>query len=476
MPEQNLKNQDALIARNAQTSETGVVTGLNADGSPQMDDPAKAAKFLTFDRNADILDNFLRNFAAQYKNPTMFNFFKVPADQMPTVGFAVNQMAKDMEANKEMLATCEVKIPDAPKQEAEQKAESTQQQEAPKYERPQAIDENSINWNNLAAWGITKDSLGEQNLKNMLNNKMSDLVTVTPTFGNEKFELEARLSLRQNPDGSVKVVPHFIRQEPNLSEEFHGVKFTKEDKEMLKATGNLGRVIDLKTPDGKVVPSFVSIDRKTNELIALPAAAIYIRNKIGETELSPKEIGFLRSGKQMSKEVTLSNGKTFPTVLQISAAEQKVEFVPVHARLYEQKSQEQSNGQKQEGNEKSQSNNWTLQDGSIKPLGKWKGVEFSNQQKADYVAGKTIKVDGVPDAKGVPSSLYIRFNPEKQRPYTFSYDPDKAKVITPAEESKAQVAVNSEGKTQEATKHLKGPLEQGQTQPKPGQKKKGQKL
>lgn len=89
MPEQNLKNQDALIARNAQTSETGVVTGLNADGSPQMDDPAKAAKFLTFDRNADILDNFLRNFAAQYKNPTMFNFFKVPADQMPTVGLSL---------------------------------------------------------------------------------------------------------------------------------------------------------------------------------------------------------------------------------------------------------------------------------------------------------------------------------------------------------------------------------------------------
>ena len=178
----------------------------------------------------------------------------------------------------------------------------------------------------------------------------------------------------------------------------------------------------------------------------------------------------------MNKEVTLSNGKTFPTVLQISAAEQKVEFVPVHARLNQQKSQEQSTGQKQEGNEKSQSNNWTLQDGSIKPLGKWKGVEFSDQQKADYVAGKTVKVDGVPDAKGVPSTLYIRFNHEKQRPYTYSSDPDKAKVITPAEESKAQVAVNSEGKTQEATKHLKDPLEKGQTQPKPEQKKKGQKL
>ena len=52
-----------------------------------------------------------------------------------------------------------------------------------------------------------------------------------------------------------------------------------------------------------------------------------------------------------------------------------------------------------------------------------------------------------------------------------------APVITPAEESKTQVAVNSQGKTNEATKGLKEPLEQGQTQPKPEQKKKsGQKL
>lgn len=476
MQEQDLKNQDALIARNAQTGETGVVTGVNPDGSPQMEDPAKAAKFLTFDRNADILDNFLRNFAAQYKNPTLFNFFKVPADQVPTVGFAVNQMAKDYEANKGMLAEAELKIPEAAKQEASQKADPTQQQETPKYERQQAIDESKINWDNLKNWGITKESLGEDNLKSMLNNRMSDLVKVTPTLGNEKFELEARLSLRQNPDGSVKVIPHFIRQEPNLSEEFHGVKFSREDKDMLKKTGNLGRVIDLKDTNGKNIPSLVSIDRKTNELIALPLSALYIRNKIGETELSPKEIAMLKAGKQLQKEVTLKDGKSFPTVLQVSASEQKVEFVPVHARLNYQKSQEQTTAQKQEPAEKSQSNNWTLQDGSIKPLGKWKGVEFSEQQKADYVAGKTVKVEGVPDAKGVPSTLYIRFNPDKQRPYTYSSDPDKAKVIIPAEESKAQVAVNSEGKTQETTKHLKEPLQQGQTQPKPEQRKKGQKL
>lgn len=496
MQEQDLKNQDALIARNSLTGESGVVTGLNEDGSPKMEDPAKASKFLTFDRHADILDNFLRNFVAQCKNPTIFNFFKVSADQVPTTGFAVNQMAQnpDMPGAKDMLAGVEVKVPDGtPAQEQtvaqapqpEQKetpAETVNQASEPEQtqsKRYRQIDESKINWDNLAAWGISKESLGEQNLRNMVNNRMSDLVKVTPTFGNEKYELEARLSLHENPDGSIKVVPHFIRQEPNLNDEFHGVKFSKEDKDMLKATGNLGRVIDLKDAKGNTIPSFVSIDRKTNELIALPVASLYIRNKIGETELTPQEIGILKSGKQLHKEVTLKDGKSFPAVLQVSAAEQKAEFVPVHARLGQQKSQSQEHEQKQKSDTPAEknTNNWVLSDGSIKPLGKWKGVEFSEQQKADYTAGKTIKVDGVPDAKGVPSTIYIRFNPEKQRPYTYNTDPDNAKVIIPADESKTQVAVNSEGKTNEATKGLKEPLEQGQTQPKPEQKKKsGQKL
>ncbi len=483
MQEQDLKKQDALIAHNSQTGESGVVTGMNPDGTPQMEDPAKAAKFLTFDRHADILDNFLRNFTAQCKNPTIFGFFKVPADQVPTMGFAVNQMVQnpDMPGAKDMLAEVKVNMPDGAPKSAQKETVSETVNPAPdtaqtqESQRFKQIDESKINWDNLAVWGITKESIGEQNLRNMVNNRMSDLVKVTPTFGNEKYELEARLSLHENPDGSIKVVPHFIRQEPNLNDEFHGVKFTKEDKEMLKATGNLGRVIDLKDAKGNTIPSYISIDRKTNELIALPVSALYIRNKIGETELTPKEIGLLKSGKQLHKEVTLKDGKTFPAVLQVSAAEQKAEFVPVHARLGQQKTQSQD--QKQEAPAEKNTNNWVLNDGSIKPLGKWKGVEFSDQQKADYVAGKTIKVDGVPDAKGVPSTIYIRFNPDKQRPYTYNSDPDNAKVITPAEESKTQVAVNSQGKTNEATKGLKEPLEQGQTQPKPEQKKKsGQKL
>lgn len=156
--EQEIKNQDALIAHNSQTGESGVVTGLKPDGTPKMEDPAKAAKFLTFDRHADILDNFLRNFVAQCKNPTLFNFFKVPVDQVPTVGFAVNQMVQnpDMPGAKDMLAGAVVKIPDgAPMQEqTENTSEAVNQtQETAQSQEPQRfkqIDESKINWDNLA--------------------------------------------------------------------------------------------------------------------------------------------------------------------------------------------------------------------------------------------------------------------------------------------------------------------------------------
>lgn len=57
-------------------------------------------------------------------------------------------------------------------------------------------------------------------------------------------------------------------------------------------------------------------------------------------------------------------------------------------------------------------------------------------------------------------------NAEKGRPYRYDTNPDNAQQVAPSNESRTQVAVNNEGKTNEATKHLKEPLTQGQTAPK----------
>lgn len=103
---------------------------------------------------------------------------------------------------------------------------------------------------------------------------------------------------------------------------------------------------------------------------------------------------------------------------------------------------------------------------SIRPIGKWKDDKFTEQQKADYVAGKVVVLANAKDDQGQPCTKYLKFDREKGRPLTYSENPDLAQTVAPSNESRTQLAVNNEGKTNEATKHLKEPLTQGQTAPK----------
>jgi hypothetical protein len=57
----------------------------------------------------------------------------------------------------------------------------------------------------------------------------------------------------------------------------------------------------------------------------------------------------------------------------------------------------------------------------------------------------------------------------------YKWNHDKSKEISPDNASKTQVAVNSEGKTNEATKSVDEPLKKGQTQPTENQSEKQEK-
>ena len=277
-------------------------------------------------------------------------------------------------------------------------------------------------------------------------------------------------------DGSVSLVPHLIRKEANLEQEYKGHTFSEADKTALKNYGNMGRVVDLLNERGERVPSIISIDRQTNEITDLPVRRLRIPEKIGNTELTKQEQDMLRAGLPLkNKEIELANGRKFTTTLQANVEEKGVEFVPRGNRQRNGQEQKQDGNQQTEGQEQTADSDgsqkqhrpqWTDENGNIKPIGKWKGVEFTDEQKRDYLEGKTIKLDGVPDKQGVPSTMYLKFSPEKGRPLTYANDPDKAVTQTPASESQTQVAVNNEGKTNEQTKGVKEPLQQGQTAPK----------
>lgn len=478
------QQEEVLIARNNETGQVGAVAGINDDGTPKLADvkSAKISDLIKFSKGQNPIEAFLSNFVRQVNNPSTFGFFKVPADRYESVGHAMSDFIQEPEKNAEILKDFKVDMPQTQQQEAKVEqttseqpaAEQPQESETVKYRKPEPIDESKVNWDDLKAkWGLDRSMLSDKDVSNMLHNKKSKLVTLNPTMFGETFELKARLSFRANPDGTVSLRPHCITTEPNLSEEFKGYKFSKQDKEMLEKTGNLGRVVNLTDADGNKVPSFVSIDRETNELVSVHVNSIYVQPSIGGNEFTPKEIGILKSGQQLLKDYTDSNGKTYPVVFQCNAATQSVEFVPRANRLVEIEKKEQAdlkaaqqgNSQEHAQGQQEKKGNWTLPDGGIKPIGKWKDYHFSEEQKADYTAGKSVKAE-ITDDKGEKATVYVKFDPQKGRPITFKSDPDVALSVTPAEESKTQMAVNNDGKTNEATAKVKEPLQQGQVAPK----------
>lgn len=492
--EQNQNYEEVLIARNNETGQVGAVTGINEDGTPKMADvkSAKLSDLVKFTKGQNPLEAFLSNFIRQAKNPTTFGFFKVPADRYESVGMAMADFMQKPEENAEILKDFKVEMPQQTQSEApEQKpaeAQATQTAEQPnpvmgngtsagntqQYHHYQAIDESKIDWANLKEkWGIDRDELAKSgDLKEMLYNRKSKLVTVTPTFGGEKFQIDARLSFRTDAAGNVKVVPHFIHREPKLDQEFEGYKFTKEDKDALKYTGNLGKVVELTGANGEKVPSYVSLDRLTNEIVSVPVKDVYIRDTVGQTKLTIPEVMQLKEGKALPpKEIEGKNGQKYTVVLQVSADRKGIEFVPGGARKQELS---EKNGQTQT----QQQSSWLTKDGKIKPITKWAGVPLTPEQQAAYVKGEVVEMKNMIDKQGQPCTVYLKFNPDKQRPNTSLNDP-RVKV---AEESRIQKAVNNDGLTNEATKNITDPLQKGQTVPKDDaqqkqqRKPKGQKL
>lgn len=497
--------KDVLIVRDEKTGEISVVAGLNADGSPKRT-PAKAENaqsFLQFDRHGDVLDNFFKNFFRQCKEPSRFGFYRVAADQADKLLEVIKDLLKDPDGNKEMLAPHKVDTSgyekkvqeeqaaekpeqkqEEPKKQEEMEQKNEQNQESPQQTQGnrgyQPIDESKINWQELEEnWGVRRDDLEKSgDLTKMLNYGKSDLVRVSPNFGGEAFELDARLSFKKDSEGNVSLVPHFIRKEQKL-DEYKEHKFSDEDRKNLRETGNLGRVVDIVDREtGEIIPSFISIDRKTNEITDIPANKVRIPERIGKTEITKQEQDMLRAGLPVrDKLIERKDGRKFVTTLQVNVEQRGVEFVPGTGRspraaqaqeaknnpIQGQAQDEENAAAIQNGQRR---NSWTNADGSIRPISKWSGVEFTEQQKADYVAGKAVKLENVTDKQGFHATMYIRFNPEKGRPYRYDTDPDNAQKVAPSNESRTQVAVNSEGKTNEATKNLKEPLREGQTAPK----------
>lgn len=519
--------QDVLVVRDEKTGEISVVAGLSRDGTPKRA-PAKAentSDFLRFDRNSDLMDSFFRNFFRQCKEPSRFGFYRIAADQVENLLGVMKELLKDPEANKEILSAHKVDTSnyekeakqsegqaketassdDASKTQAntekenvsseqtnekkndmEQKPEQTatgQKSQTASDAKQNLISGNDVNLQELGAkYGIDFNSMNEKDMKALLNYGKTGLVIVKPTFGGEQIEIQARLSFRKDDNDQLQLVPHFVRNEPKLDVAYKGYTFTPEDKKNLLQNGNLGKIVDF--PDkntGELRPHFISIDRLTNEIVDIPTNKVRIPDTIGKTPITKDDKRVLYSGIPLRKEIELANGRKFTPLLQVNVEQRGVEFVPGSTR--------QAQGQKQNGDKKQTAdkqeqkaegdvggqkkqqdpNHWLNEDGTIRRLNTYFKKELTEQQKDDYVAGKTIEIKEVPNKNGSGTyTAYVKFDFDKMQPRSYRNNPDikQAKEQIPTNENKVQVAVNEQGKTHEATKHTKEPLSPGQSAPK----------
>lgn len=350
--------------------------------------------------------------------------------------------------------------------------------------RKTLIDPASLNVGELKEkYGVDIEALSEKNRNALLNYGKTGLVIVTPTFGGEKMEIQARICFRKDNEGNLKLVPHFVRNAPRLDLEYKGYKFTGEDKKALKERGNLGKAVELADlSTGELKKHYVSIDRLTNEIVSVPADKVRIPSRIGKTDITEEDRKVLLTGQPLRKEIELKDGKRFSPLLQINVEQRGVEFVP-GASLKEPKQDVKKGQQPMEGtakvavadgNEQKQErkpmdeNHWLNADGSIRRLNTYFKKPLSEQQKNDYTAGKTIEIREVSEREGSGTyTAYVKFDPVKKQPRSYRQNPDlaQAKEQIPTQENRIQVAVNEQGKTNEATKYVGEPLKPEQAAP-----------
>ncbi|WP_165044728.1 DUF3945 domain-containing protein [Dysgonomonas sp. ZJ709] len=442
---EKVNDQEILLVTEKDNNEVKAVTGINEDGTPKTVKPTKENEpdFLKIDKNADALENFFKNFLNQCKDPTHFNFFKIPSDMIESIAPVLKEMLNNPESpsNKEFIDQYKV-LPEA---------------FAPKAY--QALDESRINWDQLAQLGISKEKLEKSgSLEPMLNwQKSPVLVTIKTEALGESVYSDARLSFREDAEGNLKLRIHNIRNAPELNYPFMGATFTQQDKENLRQTGNAGRLIEIEPKEGMKMQAFVSVDKLTNELVALRADKIKIPDEYKGVVLSNEQKKDLAEGKDVYLEDMKSKKDTlFSATIQVNADRRSLEIL-----FLNNPKQSQSHKQTEEQNDVPKT---------------FRKKELTEDQRASLTEGKTVYVSDLTDRNGKNYNGYITWKPEDRKTdFMFPTDYKKALeqgTVKPDDRHKTQVAVNSEGKTNEATKKVKEPLEQGQTAPTEKQKEK----
>ncbi|MDR1717648.1 MAG: DUF3945 domain-containing protein [Prevotella sp.] len=402
---------DILLIMDKKELSVRAVSEIDKDGKAKTVPADKEHRndFMKIDWTSNIVSNFLSNFWSQAKNPTRFRLFKLNFGKFGEF----NEMLKDLATGKDtpevrkFLETHEIR----PKGTAEKQSINNQNEQAMAKqenqgqaqgqaepganERKPRFNESMINWDQLKNFGLSREYLQEKGLlEGMLKGyKTNTLVPISMNFGSAVLRTDARLSFQQSAAGPVVLAMHGIRKAPELEKAFFGHIFSEEDKKNLRESGNMGRVVEIKNRSGEYIPSLISIDKLTNEIVALKADSVFIPDEVKGVRLTEYEKNDLREGKAVYIEGMVSDkGREFSAHIQVNADRRGIEFLFENDRLF-----------------------------NSQMIG---GVQLTGKQVEDLNAGKAIFVEDMKRKDGEVFSSFVRLDEGSGKPLYTRYNPD----------------------------------------------------
>lgn len=410
------QEKDVLLVLDKQQGKVSAVKGFDDEGNLQTVEPtqARSGEFMQVDKNSDVFSNFISNFFRRYQDTEGLALFRSKATE-------AEQDAKAIEENHRN-----------PTPEGDRRVEALRvpKPDSNGVRQEYRFDPAKINWEDLKKVGITADTL--KNTKDfdrvMRGYKSRNTYTVSGTVGGFYLKpTDVKLSFYQAKDGTVVPKLHGVQMDEKLLQRpYNGHEFSKQEQTALQGTGNLGSIAQIKDPkSGEQIPVFISRDRYTHELEYMRADKWKCPDSVCGVKVSPEQKAAFEAGKAVRMEnLQFKDGTKRSAYLQVSAVERGLEFLPRAAVQALQQGQQPTQRQ----------------------------------------------VAGVKDGKGVEFNAHVQPGSQGKSP-----DKIQPKDAIPAAESRTQVAVNSEGKTNEATKQNKEPLKQGQQKPTAKQKEKQEK-
>lgn len=408
------QEKDVLLVLDKQQGKVSAVKGFDKEGNLQTVPPIQGGEFMQVDKNGDIISNLVANFFRKFQDTEGLALFRCKASE-------VEQNAKAIENNHRH-----------PTPEGDRQTEALR---VPKPDNPESkqgyrFDPAKIDWESLKKVGITAETL--KNTKDfdrvMRGYKSRNTYTVSGSIGGFYLKpTDVKLSFYQAKDGTVVPKLHGVQQDEKLLQRpYNGHEFSKQEQTTLQSTGNLGNIAQIKDPkSGEQIPVFISRDRYTHELEYMRADKWKCPDAVCGVKVSPEQKAAFEAGKAVKMEnLQFKDGTKRSAYLQVSAVERGLGLLPRSAVQALQQGQQPTQRQ----------------------------------------------VAGVKDEKGVEFNGHVQPGAQGKSP-----DKVQAKDVTPAAESRTQVAVNTEGKTNEATKQAKEPLKQGQDKPTAKQREKQEK-